>query len=282
MSLIQEALRRQQEESGKSPDNASPPPFQEPSAPKPPQPSVSQPEQGQAPAQGKKKEKPKPPPIPSQPPEKKSKTEAQVESQAQPSQDMPPDEPKEDVSEEEHASDTSAPAGKPWRALAGIAALILVLVGGGIWMLVYAFQHWNKPDTEETAETETSAETVKDKPEKESGNGTATPGTITRTNTSGDAETSIVSSGDVDTEDKTAFAADTGTDIAEKEIIWPLFSITGIAGRGKNGSVIINNEIVPVGHTVEGARLLSIEPRGAWMSYKGQKKFIRLELGARP
>jgi outer membrane biosynthesis protein TonB len=62
----------------------------------------------------------------------------------------------------------------------------------------------------------------------------------------------------------------------KEPVVWPVLIVNGVVGRGKQGSVKINNEILGVGDTVGDVRIMSIEVQGVLLGYKGETKLLRV------
>ena len=59
----------------------------------------------------------------------------------------------------------------------------------------------------------------------------------------------------------------------KQPVIWPTVKIKGIVGRGKNGAVMLNDQIVSIGGEIDGIKITRISSRGVWLEYKGEKRF---------
>jgi hypothetical protein len=57
---------------------------------------------------------------------------------------------------------------------------------------------------------------------------------------------------------------------------WPALKLSGIVGGGHGGAAIINGKILGVNETVEGVRVLRIEQKGAVLEYKNEKRFLKV------
>jgi len=131
-------------------------------------------------------------------------------------------------------------------------------------MLIYAFQQWQSSDPTETEITEETDKQVTETIPEEENTAIIDPINI---------EPAIHESQPV-----TPAIEPPKLAVVEKTPVeWPIISLTGLAGRGSNGSVIINGEVKGVGQLVDGATIISIERRGAWLQYQGEKQFFRLE-----
>jgi len=83
------------------------------------------------------------------------------------------------------------------------------------------------------------------------------------------------------TEDTTTTTENDNTvviaDVEDEDFIqWPYLIVTGIVGQGKKGSVVINNKVIGVGDTVDGARIVSIGNKGVNLEYRGEKRFVKV------
>ena len=142
-------------------------------------------------------------------------------------------------------------------------------------MLVYAFQQWEGGEGDATGNGSTTdpdnpPAVVEQDPVPPANNGETDPDTaVTRPPTPPD------NGGDVITPVTPPDQANINTDPLPAE--WPLLQLTGVVGRGANGSVIINNEILGVGQSIEGAKIVAIATQGAWLEYRGEKRFLAIE-----
>ena len=90
-----------------------------------------------------------------------------------------------------------------------------------------------------------------------------------------------------DKKDKPDASAEKPKDGKEKKepVSWPLLSVSGLVGKGDKGTAIINNEIVQVGESILGAKVLSVDPvqKGVTLEYKGEQRFMKVgQIGAGP
>ena len=51
----------------------------------------------------------------------------------------------------------------------------------------------------------------------------------------------------------------------------------GVPSRSSGGFAILNGECVSVGDLVRGVRVVSVEDRGVWLSYHGEKRLLGLD-----
>jgi hypothetical protein len=74
----------------------------------------------------------------------------------------------------------------------------------------------------------------------------------------------------------------TQTNIATpKVVVWPVISLRGIVGNKKNGSAILagstgKGTIVVVGEAIEGVRLVEIEKASIVLEYEGERRTLRV------
>ena len=62
---------------------------------------------------------------------------------------------------------------------------------------------------------------------------------------------------------------------------WPKLNVTGIMGRAGGGAIVfINGQILKIGDTIAGARILAIQENGAQLVLEGETNFFRVGKGA--
>lgn len=247
MSLIQEALRRRQEEDQ---DGVTPsaPPLQAPTpSPKP----VTTPESAE-PATQTAAPAPPPPPLPS------------------------PVTPTESLTEGEQGQKPKK-ASRTWVTLFGVTLILLLLLAGAAWMLSFVYRRWSARQAQATVEApaDTPAIVVS------TGDTDPQPPEVT---------TPVDASPDAPSRPAPVQPVDRptpSTDVARRPVAqpppetapavdWPLLRLTGVVGKGKNGSAVINGEIVSVGEAIEGAVLLSIDRLGASLEYRGDRRLMKV------
>lgn len=134
-------------------------------------------------------------------------------------------------------------------------------------MLIYAFQQWSPPDNTEPAATEEITEQVTETiPEEEDTTTVNTDNTVPEIHDESQPAT--------ETEHPEPLV------VKKPPVEWPIISISGLVGKGRNGAVIINGEVKSVGQNIEDATIILIEKQGAWLKYQGEKRFFRLEFGS--
>ena len=58
-------------------------------------------------------------------------------------------------------------------------------------------------------------------------------------------------------------------------VVWPAIEVNGIVGREKNGSALLNGEIVAVGDSIEGAKVISIKGQTVELEFQGERQTVR-------
>jgi hypothetical protein len=144
--------------------------------------------------------------------------------------------------------------------------VLLLLVGGGIWLVMFAIR--NMGDKEGSAVTP---------PEK------AAPAAPIEIDNTGDTEPLNVepsTSVEPDPEDVVPVKVDEPEDEPEPEpeplVTWPYLTINGVLGEGKTGSAVINNEIVGVDETIQDVKVVSIGNQGVQLEYMGETMFLKV------
>lgn len=269
MSLIQEALKRQQEdgqqegapapEAPKAPAAASSPEA----APAPVKPSIRIAASSSAPAAAA------PPPPP---------PEAEEEP---PVVALPEPRPKK--------------SSRTWFTLVMVLVLILLFLGGAVWMLTFVFQRLKTRGSLEGVGEQRITRLI-----TEAAQSIPPPETVPPFDQSGSPPESLP-----DTDDETVEAPadevaleETGTgdepvpesvpesaDMAGgpdeqapavAAVEWPLVSLEGMVGKGATGAAIINDTIVGVGESVDGVKLISIDRKGVYLEYGGEQRFLKV------
>ena len=284
MSLIQEALKRQQAETeGTQPPETttaipvSTEPIEAPELPSikatPPAatPAATPPPVASIPA-----ETPVPPPI------------------SEPTRETPPptvDKVEAPVTVE---SDSKSSNGIP--GVIGVILLIILLVGAVMWAIMYglnAASMKSESTTIATVESPVTGEAltvtdpidVQPKAETPTVVENAVEPTITEHDPSPD-EPEVSAA----TEPAQAESVPTVTEVPEAlppttptvvtpptpKAQWPALKLSGIVGGGHGGAAIINRKILGVNETVEGVRVLRIEQKGTLLEYKNEKRFLKV------
>ncbi|MBT3194362.1 MAG: hypothetical protein HN341_17590 [Verrucomicrobia bacterium] len=274
MSLIQEALKRQQQETEgilpaepttEAPAVAPPPPTPPTEETPPPPPPPPPPEPPVSPVD--------PVDLPEKTPEPIPET-VTVESESKPTRVLP--------------------------ALLGVILLLALLLFVVGWAIYYGLQYIGEP-VEETPETGLIAPTVST-PVTEPQPAPPTPPPAAEPAPLGEAvvvETSPVESTakDADTDLAAEAANSQGspeTEIPEEapaatspaktqppitqplpNIQWPPVKLSGIVGSGRSGAVMINGKVIGINESVDGIEIVSIDAKGALLEYKGDRRFLK-------
>jgi len=301
MSLIQEALRRQQmEQEGKVPE---PPP----SSPPPPPPFA-------------------PPPVqPSSPTAPQKRNESTHESAPKPAlrnrEEHPPVAEPEIRRVSPSSSKDSAEEHKH-RVLPALAAVLVVLIllaGAAIWALKAGLElagirtPWMSRETVVTTTavpapppnaavstpgsgtppvpSEVASQpsrprstigslvktAVKDASAVAAGTDSvieeiATPAETTASTTE---ETAIATAQPAKASTSTAEIAISPT-VATPQQVWPNLTISGVVGNDQKGAVFINGKVVGVNESVQGVRVISIRTQGAMLEYNGETRLVKV------
>ncbi len=64
--------------------------------------------------------------------------------------------------------------------------------------------------------------------------------------------------------------------------IWPVIVVNGVVGRGQKGAAMLNNRVVDIGGTLEGVKLMAIEGQSVQLEYKGELQTLRVGSSTRP
>lgn len=222
---------------------------------------------------------------------------------------VPP--PPPDVDENEEALVTKEPEhrqqrpkSKPWAVLLGVLAVILLLVGGAVWMLFTAVRTIADDVTESVTTAVARAEppdaaqepappepALPSPPEP-----VADPGPAVAAQPEPAAPPETVAEDQPDpagTEVDPAVAvapppepagsepapeADAAAepDTPAANIQWPLLKVSGIVGKGRLGSAVVNGKIIAVGELVKGVKLVGVDGRSVDLEYEGETRSVRV------
>jgi hypothetical protein len=58
--------------------------------------------------------------------------------------------------------------------------------------------------------------------------------------------------------------------------VWPSLVLSGVVGKGNNGSAIINGEVVGIGEVIEGVKVTGIRKQGADLEYQGDVRYLKV------
>jgi len=294
MSLIQEALKRQQlEEEGALPTNQN--------APHPPSAEIQQPPTVSPPLEPQITI-----PIPEAviPPPAKTTSTPATGTGSSPTANTENNKPEKEKS-------SALPA------IGGMILLVIILLASVAGSIIYGLQYFGivgpwrdsgKANTELTSETnsvEPVAQTVETTTKtastsnsplrkavavrKQAGD-TTQPSHSTETKVptenqppqhlpQGDSVEKIVAIPDPTTDTSSSVEQKTIATPAPKQktpVIWPAAKLQGIVGSGKGGAVMINKNVVGVNEEIDGILVISIEPKGVWLEHKEERRFLKV------
>lgn len=71
--------------------------------------------------------------------------------------------------------------------------------------------------------------------------------------------------------------SESGSSVVPKKVVpWPVLKLSGVVGRDTQGSAIINGNIIPIGQTIEGVKVVKIIGGGVEVEYQGETKILRV------
>jgi hypothetical protein len=257
MSLIQEALKRQQEEAkkqGTSTTETAQPAGQEPPVTRGTGLQVAQ------------TAAPPPPPVP--------------ENSAAPA-------------EEQQAQEPKGPSkGKKIMGLAlRIIPVVLILIAGGFWIAKSFVAGGAKPVPQAPAPptpaaTATNAQPTQPKPGTTQPTAATQPAPTAPETSNTTVETTPVVTTPTEppqntepaqtTEVATTETNPSAPDVKPPPMPWPVLTVTGVIGRGQKGAAKINNVIVDVGQSIDGVKVVSLGSRSVELEYLGQRRDVRV------
>ncbi len=283
MSLIQEALRRQQEENASrqggsaTPPPPPPPPEPSPAEATPPEPTPVKAEETSAPPpplkplfSRRRTEPPMPaaeaPPPPPPPP---APSPAEEEPEPEPDSELAP----EALGMKPRRTAVRRPPSEKTRALPtliGVVVVILLLLGAVVWMVQLAVRHWKKtqarPAPAMAQSTDIPAESAEPEP-------SAPPAALTVSKPAKEpAAPPIVPAPRVEP----APAPVRAPQARREPVQWPALQLSGVVGRGANGSAIINGEVLAVDEWIADARVVEVQAQGVVLEYKGDRRFVKV------
>jgi cytoskeletal protein RodZ len=216
------------------------------------------------------------------------------------------DEGKNDLSKEEPGGAKKPKNSKPWAVLLGALAVVLLLVGGAIWMLMTAVKTVAN-DVAETATAtaeeaiaaitnipaETTEPLVAAESEPSETADTSAPPAVAVQPQPAPAEThpaelvsvpppaeavapAVESAPAVIAPPPDPVATVPQPADAKPGEPWPLLKVSGVVGRGRYGSAVINGKVVAVGELIEGVKVLSVDSRGAQLMHEGISRHVRV------
>jgi hypothetical protein len=271
MSLIQEALKRQMEGSDddtNSTEQPAPPQISPPESAPTPEATEEQPATNEA-------IPPAPTPIPS-PASESAKPEETEEEEEKRETDETTVEPEEEPG--------VAPT-RTWPVIVGICLILLLIVVGGTWGLMYTFQKFKQkeaPATEEHVEAiDQEVDVTEDLPPEDE------PEHDTEQEPPLAVDTEPIED-DVSAEPKkpVAQAKPVSPPVTKPKkpktrpkpkpppVEWPFIAVTGVFHTDRGGSAILNGEIINIGDRIEGVKLIAIEKQKVILEYKGEKQSL--------
>lgn len=255
MSLIQEALKRQQmEQQGNSPAEETP---ASPAAPPPPPPPPASP--------------------PSQPTPSRAKSNDNASLKFKSRSNPEEEKPAEDTPHDETPSDKKdKPSQKTWTTLLGASIGVVLLLACGIWLISLAVKQMNAKKQQPASQPVETTENTIITTESESG---PQPDIQETTQieqpepqtTSSDLETNLPPESQMESEEKGK-----QPQIAPETVRWPPLELSGIVGKGANGSAIINGMVLSVNESIENVTIVAIENQGVRLEYKGHTQYLRV------
>lgn len=257
MSLIQEALRRQQEDMD---ENAGVPAA-------PGTPAVPAPDPKSAPKIARKA------PVEIAPPDMDTSAPPPVQEPPKLEEEAPP--PEDAVADSAESGDGAPPPvpnaaakeGKPGMKLALIALGAILCLAVGVWVVTFAIQKFMTPTT-----TETPAD-----PAPAGGSNTTAPtAPIAIPDDPTPAEPTPTEPEPVVATPPPVATPAEPTPALKEPTIWPILVINGLVGKGAQGAVMINSQIIGVDETIEGVRVVSIDKQGCKLEYEGETKSIKV------
>lgn len=59
------------------------------------------------------------------------------------------------------------------------------------------------------------------------------------------------------------------------KIEWPALTLTAVMGNGKKGSAMINGQLISIGDQIEGVEFVGVGKNGIYVQYKGVSRFLK-------
>lgn len=259
MSLIQEALKRQQEEMQNS--VGTPPPIQEPVQAKGPHQKIVR---RNAPAAATPPPAPQSaPPVQMPPPIQEPLAMAAATTQEPPAEEPPPIPP-----EAIQPPPVTVSPKKPLLIIAASIIIVFGILGAGGW---FAFQ-WLVEKTEITPSSTPTVEQPAPTPEP-----VAVPVVAMPITSDPPSNTTPETHPQVNMPLATPEVVAPPPPPVKQPVVWPVLSCTGVAGRGKKGSAFLNGQIVSVNETIEDVKVISIGERSVTLEYRGERKVLKVD-----
>lgn len=247
MSLIQEALKRQQEEAKKAGATDGSPVVQQPLGQEPPVARTSGLQMASA------------TPSPS------------VEQEAPP------------IATEEAAEPSKFADKRLLGLVLKIVPLALVLIGGGVWIAKSMLSA--KPPQVATSTAKSPAPSASQpttaQPAVEPPKTAPTqPGTNSQS-AAVLSNSATIKHGDTPTnqepeESAPAIVEPVQPPASPAPLVWPALTVNAIIGKDKNGAAKINNVLMDVGQEIDGVTLISVGKQSVQLEYRGQQRTIKI------
>ena len=263
MSLIQEALKRQQEESTKTPAVTKPPIPGLAMKAKPPGAAETPPDTDRPASPAIPPTVPPPLPAQTQPPALPKNTPLET----------PP--PEEEVPPAER---------KALSMLAIIIIVIVVLLMAGISMVYFALMKMKREAPAKAMAVLKPAITQM----------VAVATQVVHTTSSSNAPAAALPAGQHDATQKVATVTATNVPAVSNTtpaiaqpppvkppVEWPPLKLTAILGKGMKGAARINGQVVLVGETVEGVTLVQVNEQNVLLEFEGEKVSLRIGASTR-
>jgi outer membrane biosynthesis protein TonB len=189
----------------------------------------------------------------------------------------------------------------PLPTLLGILLVIALLVGGAIWMVIFAVQQWRASGDEAVAAPAVTAAPVDAsapveapapapvEPVEEK----ATPPTLAKpAEPAPPVEPAPVETEpappppkkpDVEPTEPPEPAPAPAPEPAKPKapVAWPSLALQGVIGKGQNGSAIINDQVLAVNETIEDVRVLAVGRQNVELEYNGERRTLKVGMTTR-
>lgn len=198
---------------------------------------------------------------------------------------------------------------RAWPTLIGVVLMLMLLIGGAVWMLYYAYLQFagggsepvpveittNSPEEggppAPPPAPEPEPEPEPEPPPKDPGSEAVEPGPEPEPITEPVAETTPTTETGVDpapvppepSPDKPPSEKppsekpkpEAPAPAPQPEVAWPALTVEGTVGTGANGAAMINGQVIQVGERVQGVAVQSVGRSGVVLEYKGQTRTVR-------
>ncbi len=172
----------------------------------------------------------------------------------------------------------------PLPTLIGILFVIALLVGGAIWMIVFALQQWSAASESETAAapsiTTSPAEPAPREPVAPQPD--PPPQKIAKPATPAPVQakpTPIPVTPIPPPKQPVVDPAPEPAPVPAKPKAparWPVLALQGVIGKGQNGSAIINDQVLAVNEVIEGVRVISVGKQNVELEYEGERRDLKV------